>query len=419
LFHKIRKTHVFCRGKKTSVDIKKDPYPAFQLRSYAWSADLSVSILTNFEVLAIYESRKKPKETDRANTELLISYTYKQYVENWNEIANIFSKKAVYDGSLDRFAELSKSKHGTQDVGDEFLKEIEGWRKELAQNIAIRNTNLLEPDINFSVQSTIDRIIFLRMCEDRGIEKYEQLLALLEHDNIYANLCKIFQKCDEKYNSGLFHFKKEKGWSTPPDDISLNLKIDDKVLEHIIKHIYPPKSPYQFSVFKPEILGNVYEQFLGKVIHLTEGHHVRIEDKPEVKKAGGVYYTPEYVVEYIVENTVGKLCTGKTPKQIENLHILDPACGSGSFLLGAYSYLLKYHLEYYTKRKNPHSYKDQIYQGKEKQWFLTTKEKKRILLNNIYGIDIDNQAVEVTKLSLLLKVLEGENKDVSEWQKKL
>jgi len=410
----------FVEAKKPSVDIKKDPYPAFQLRSYAWSADLSVSILTNFEVLAIYESRKKPKETDKANTELLKSYTYKQYVENWSEIANIFSKKAVYDGSLDRFAQSVKSKHGTQDVGDEFLKEIEGWREILARNIAIRNPTLSSVhELNYSVQSTIDRIIFLRMCEDRGIEKYGQLRDLLMNDNIYENLCKIYLQSDEKYNSGLFHFKKEKGRSTPPDDITLKVSIDDNVLSDIIKHIYPPESPYQFSVFKPEILGNVYEQFLGKIIHLTEGHRAKIEEKPETKKAGGIYYTPEYVVDYIVKNTVGKFCEGKTPKQIEKLHILDPACGSGSFLLGAYSYLLKYILDYYSKRKNPQSYKDQIYQGKDGQWFLTTKEKKRILLNNIYGIDIDSQAVEVTKLSLLLKVLEGENRDIREWQKKL
>jgi len=201
--------------------------------------------------------------------------------------------------------------------------------------------------------------------------------------------------------------------------MTLKLIINDKVLKDLIKHIYYPESPYEFSVLRPEILGNVYEQFLGKVIRLTEGHRAKVEEKPEVKKAGGVYYTPEYIVEYIVKNTVGKLCEGKTPKQIGNLHFLDPACGSGSFLLGAYSYLLEYHLNYYTNRKNPKSYKEQIYQRKDGQWLLTIKEKKRILLNNIFGVDIDSQAVEVTKLSLLLKVLEGESRDIFEKQQKL
>ena len=176
-----------------------------------------------------------------------------------------------------------------------------------------------------------------------------------------------------------------------------------------------------------DILGHVYEQFLGKVIRLTEGHRAKVEEKPEVRKAGGVYYTPTYIVDYIVKNTVGKLCEGKTPRQISSLRILDPACGSGSFLLGAYQYLLDYHRDWYIthnpKNKNVTQgfspAPREIYQGRGGQWYLTTQEKKRILLNNIYGVDIDPQAVEVTKLSLLLKVLEGENQDTLERQMKL
>ena len=159
-----------------------------------------------------------------------------------------------------------------------------------------------------------------------------------------------------------------------------------------------------------DILGTVYEQFLGKVIRLTAGHRAIVEEKPEVKKAGGVYYTPGYIVDYIVKNTVGKLSEGKSPKQIEKLSILDPACGSGSFLVGAFSCLLDYHRDWYLN-DGPQKHTKEIYQGTGGQSVLTTQEKKRILLNNIYGVDIDSQAVEVTKLSLLLKVLEGENQD--------
>lgn len=409
----------FVEAKKPSVFIKMDTHPAYQLRRYAWSAKLPLSILTDFEEFAVYESRKKPKKDDKASTERIMYLTYEDYIDKWDEIYNIFSKEAILKGSFDRFIETAKKKRGTAEVDDEFLKEIEGWRDELARNIALRNSMITVRELNYSVQRTIDRIIFLRMCEDRGIESYGQLNGLLEKRNIYLGLCEIFNKADEKYNSGLFHFKKERGRTTLPDNITLNLTIDDKVLVNIIKHLYYPDSPYEFSVLSPEILGNVYEQFLGKVIRLTPGHRAKIEAKPEVKKAGGVYYTPQYVVDYIVEFTVKSLCKGNTPNQISKYRILDPACGSGSFLLGAYSELLEYHLEYYTNRKNPKSFKDKVYQGKHGEWFLTIKEKKRILLNNIYGVDIDEQAVEVTKLSLLLKVLEGENKDVIEKQQKL
>lgn len=409
----------FVETKKPSVNIKKDANPAYQLRRYAWSSQLPLSILTNFEELVLYESRQRPHVSDKSSTERIKSISFKEYSDRWDEIYSIFSYEAVKQGSFDRFVESTKKKRGTQEFDDEFLKEIEEWRERLAKNIALLNPNLTVRELNYSIQRTIDRIIFLRMCEDRGIEKYELLRSIGEKDNIYGNLCSIFKKADEKYNSGLFHFKEERNRVTLPDEITLNLIIDDKVLKNIFRHLYYPNSPYEFSVMSSEILGNVYEQFLGKIIRLTESHRAKIEEKPEVKKAGGVYYTPKYIVDYIVVNTVGKLCKGKTAQQISKLRFLDPACGSGSFLLGVYSYLLQYHLDYYTSKKNPKRYKDQIYRKKDEEWNLTIKEKKRILLNNIFGVDIDSQAVEVTKLSLLLKVLEGESKDVFEKQQKL
>jgi hypothetical protein len=121
-----------------------------------------------------------------------------------------------------------------------------------------------------------------------------------------------------------------------------------------------------------------------------------------------VYYTPQYIVDYIVANTVGKLLEGKTPRQAEKLRVLDPACGSGSFLIGAYQFLIDWHVQQYVAA-GPQKHKKQLYQAASGEWKLTPAERKRILLNNIYGVDLDAQAVEVTKLSLCLKMLEGEN----------
>ncbi|OYV67642.1 MAG: hypothetical protein B7Z74_09385 [Deltaproteobacteria bacterium 21-66-5] len=95
----------------------------------------------------------------------------------------------------------------------------------------------------------------------------------------------------------------------------VGVSLDDKPLKEIIRGLYYPDSPYEFSVLPAEILGQVYEQFLGKVIRLTAGgHRAVVEDKPEVKKAGGVFYTPAYIVDYIVRETVGKLVEGNTPR---------------------------------------------------------------------------------------------------------
>ena len=384
----------FVEAKKPSVNLKDEPAAAFQIRRYAWSAKLPLSIITDFEEFAVYDCRIKPDQNDKADKARIIYYTYRQYADKWDEIAAVFSKDAILKGSFDKYAESSKAKRGTSEVDSAILTEIESWRDALARNIAFRNTISVR-ELNDAVQRTIDRIIFLRIAEDRGIEDYGALRSLCNGNNTYPRLQELFYKADDRYNSGLFHFRHEKDEAEPPDNLTPKLTIDDKPLKEILQSLYYPDSPYEFSVLPADILGQVYEQFLGKVIRLTSDHRAVVEDKPEVKKAGGVFYTPTYIVDYIVKNTVGKLLEGKTPKTAEKLRILDPACGSGSFLLGAYQCLLDWHLKWYTEN-NPEKYakakKPILYQGQGGAWHLTTAERKRILLNNIYGVDIDIQA---------------------------
>jgi len=412
----------FVEAKKPSVNIDDNSDAAFQLRRYAWSAKLPLGILTNFKEFAIYDCRVKPEKDDKASTARICYFIYKDYPQQWDYLVSVFSKESVLKGSFDKYAELGKSKRGSAAVDDAFLEEIESWRSELARKIAIRNPKLTTRELNFAVQRTIDRIIFLRICEDRGMEQYGKLQSLMNGVNVYRRLFQLFQYADARYNSGLFHFSKERNRQEEPDNLTPSLNIDDESIKDIIKRLYYPESPYEFSVLSADILGQVYEQFLGKVIRLTEGHHAKIEEKPEVRKAGGIYYTPTYIVDYIVKNTVSKLVEGKTPKQVSKLRILDPACGSGSFLIGAYQYLLDWHLDWYIQdgaEKYIKAAKPILYQAQGGNYRLTTYERKRILLNNIYGVDIDPQAVEVTKLSLLLKVLEGENSQTLDVQFKL
>jgi type I restriction-modification system DNA methylase subunit len=408
----------FLEAKKPSVNLRDDVSAAFQLRRYAWSAKLPLSVLSDFEELAVYDCRVKPDKNDKPSVGRVLFFTYDQYVDRWDELSNIFSREAVLKGSFDKFAESTKLKRGTAEVDTAFLAEIESWRDLLARNFALRNAELSQRDLNFAVQRTIDRLIFLRMCEDRGIENYGQLMTLINGETAYRRLLEIYDHADERYNSGLFHFHAERDRAEPPDELTTRLALDDKPLKEIIRGLYYPDSPYEFSVLPAEILGQVYEQFLGKVIRLTGGHRAVVEDKPEVKKAGGVFYTPAYIVDYIVRETVGKLVEGKTPKQVSKLRVLDPACGSGSFLVGAFQFLLDWHRDWYVEDGTAKHTKV-IYQGPGGQWLLATAEKKRILLNNIYGVDIDGQAVEVTKLSLLLKVLERENRETLERQLRL
>ncbi len=388
----------FVEAKKPSVSVRDDIHPAYQIRRYGWSAKHPISIITDFAEFAIYDCTKKPNPTDKPSVARIKYFTYKDYLKEFDFIWETFSKEQVLKGSFDKFVQSDTHKKGTASVDKDFLESLDRWRTYLAVNISWNNKELEEDEINFAVQQTIDRIIFLRIAEDRGVEPYGNLKHTLEQGNLYSNLFEQFRKADEKYNSGLFDLKK--------DRISETLNIEDKVIKTIINELYYPECPYEFSVLPLEILGSAYEQFLGKVIRITPAHHAKIEDKPEVRKAGGVYYTPQYIVDYIVKNTVGKLIEGKTPNEISKIKIVDPACGSGSFLIGAFQYLLDYHKNYYSNSGKPSKGKKD--NPLTPDGHLTTSEKKKILLNNIFGVDLDINAVEVTKLSLLLKCMEGE-----------
>jgi hypothetical protein len=405
----------FVEAKKPSVNIRDDLVPAFQLRRYAWSARLPLSVLTDFEEFAVYDCRVKPVKTDKASIGRILYLTCSDFLSRWHEIASVFSRDAVLKGSFDAFADSNKDKKGTTEVDVAFLKEMESWRELLARHLALRNPQITQRELNYAVQMILDRILFLRIGEDRGIEPYGRLAALQSGARVYRRLFEIFRQADDRYNSGLFHFRREKDRADPADDLTPDLEIDDKPIKEILSALYYPESPYEFSVLPADLLGQVYERFLGKVIRLTAGHRAVLEEKPEVKKAGGVFYTPTTIVDYIVKNTVGKLLeerSWKPGKSLKDLRIIDPACGSGSFLLGAYQYLLDWYGNRYTDHqpeKWARGRTPALYQTHKGEWRLTASERKRILLHHIYGVDIDSQAVEVTKLSLLLKVLEGES----------
>ena len=389
----------FVEAKKPFVKVKSEIEPAYQVRRYAWSAKLPISILTDFEEFSVYDCTKRPSATDKASVARIKYLAFEEYEKEFDFLWDSFSKEQVRKGSFDCYIKNNRGKRGTATVDDAFLESLDTWRTYLATSISLKNKHLNEEGIGYVVQQTIDRIIFLRIAEDRGVEPYGELAqAMREGGDLYHNLFALFRRADLKYNSGLFDMKK--------DALSEGIIIDNKVVKAIVDELYYPKSPYEFSVLSVEILGSAYEQFLGKRIRIDSAHRARIEEKPEVRKAGGVYYTPQYIVDYIVERTVGDLVKGRTPKEVRELKVLDPACGSGSFLLGAYQYLLDWHKRYYREHAPAKGRKrDEVLRPDGE---LTSAVKKAILTNNIHGVDLDANAVEVTKLSLLLKCMEGE-----------
>jgi hypothetical protein len=407
----------FVEAKKPSVNLRDSATAALQVRRYAWSAKLPISILTDFEEFVVYDCRFEPKAADSAAVARLLYVTVDDYAAKWDQLVALFGREAVSAGSLRSYASALPAHRGTREVDEAFLTDIDSWRAHLAGTLRKSNPSLTARQLNFAVQQTIDRIVFLRICEDRSIEPYGQLRDLADGDDIYKRLAAVFRGADQRYNSGLFHFEVEQDRPEAPDSLTLELQIDDDVLRRILRRLYYPESPYAFNVVPPSVLGQVYEQFLGKTIHISRAGRATIEEKPELKKAGGVYYTPSYVVDYIVAHEIGPRLDRATPKTLSpatgsRLRILDPACGSGSFLIGAYEHLLRWYEQWYVghdpqrwaRGKSP-----RLRQIAPDTWQLTTAERKRILLDHIFGVDVDPQAVEVTKLSLLLKVLEHES----------
>lgn len=385
----------FVEAKKPSVRIAEDDKPAFQLRRYGWSARMPVSVLTNFDKLAIYDCRPLPRRDDNVRVARLQLYSFEEYVTKFDEIYDQLSRDAVYSGQFDETFGVDKEQAGTEPFDQFFLQQIQTWRLRLADNLISRNPTLSEEEINFLVQRLINRIVFLRICEDRELEAYKALQKATTYDELKA----LFIQADKKYNSGLFDFIE--------DTLSLSVNLDDQVLIDIFRELYFPESPYAFSVVEANVLGEIYELFLGQRVSVRDGA-VEIVDKPEVVASSGVVPTPVYIVRAIVQRALAPLCNGKSPDELASLRVADVCCGSGSFLLVAYEYLLDYHLEWYIQ-DGPEHHTEQVYEGQGNRWYLTLAEKQRIIRNNVYGVDIDIQAVEVTRFSLLLKVLEDES----------
>ena len=399
---------IVVEAKKPGVNLKENAEAARQLRRYAWSAEAPVGILTDFEEFAVYDCRERPGATHSAARARIHYLTWEEYEGKWEWLQTHFSPAGITRGCLDRLAADIGARRGVESVGDAFLGEMEKFRDILAREIALRNRELSERELNHAVRLTLDRIIFLRVCEDRGVEKYGQLREAARKDvkDVYAEMLKLFHAADRRYNSGLFYLRRETGRGKP-DALSLRLKINDRPLRDIVSALYPPESPYDFSVVGADILGQAYERFLGKEIRLTNGHSARVEEKPEVRKQGGVYYTPGWVVRHIVNRALGESLRGAAPAR--KFRVLDPACGSGSFLLGAYEFLLDWHLDKYREDPKLHLKAGQIVKDDSGEFRLSLNERRSILTSNLWGVDKDEQAVEVAKLSLMLKCLEGEN----------
>ena len=381
----------FLEAKKPNVKIQSDNEPAKQVRRYGFTAKLKISVLSNFEYLAIYDCSQKVEKDDAVTKSRINIYHYTEYESAFEDIKKQLSNQAVYSGEFDETWKEIEEQLKLSSVDDLFLAHINEWRILLGKEIYSHKSDLSIEELNDIVQSYINSIIFLRVCEDRNLEVYKTLLNFAENDD-FASLIKKFKEADRKYNAGLF-----------------NQPLTDKVISdsssafwEIIKDLYFPESTYSFSVFASDILGNIYEIFLGEQLIVEDGQ-ISLQKKPE-NVDRDIVTTPTFIIQDILRQTVVEHCKDKSDEEILNSSFADIACGSGAFLLETYQLLQDTLVDYYLAND-----KTKLIQTSITNFKLPYSIKRKVLENCIFGIDKDYNAVQACIFGLLLKLLENED----------
>jgi len=387
-------TKMFVEAKRPYVDIINLPGASLQARKYGWNANHSVVILTNFEYLIIYDTTVVPKEDDSCLIALYRKYHCSEYCDKLNEIEGLISRDSVYSGAFDSFfaQELIQETAQKQKVDVHFLNEINRWRVAISNDLYAKDARYLSLEVlNDVVQDFINRIVFLRICEDRNLPLYHKLKdTIADQTRLSKSVSELFKAADRRYNSGLFAGE------------SVVFDLSNAIIADMIEGLYYPQSPYLFSIIESNLLGKIYELFLAEQLVLLPDGTIALSPKKECVNRS-IVTTPDEIVKYMTDKALSRLCDGKTPDEIYQLRVADIACGSGVFLEAAFDYLQNYCIEWYAEN-NPENLIE-IGNGFFK---LPLEEKKKLLCSCIYGIDIDVHAVEVAKFSLLVKLIENE-----------
>lgn len=409
-----------CEAKQPSEDLSRKN--AYQTQRYAFNLGLFPAILSNFKSMQLFFVGGKPDQNEPFP--VYQTWHHSEYKASASELWNLFARESVAAGSLDKIVSNLKKKpmpgkarqgwlwipQRVRTVDEVFLAYIEDQRVALARDLIDQNKGYEWDDatLNECIQRVLDRILFIRICEDRDIDTGKTLEQIqrdwqsieVNRPSLYSMVVSHFTALAVTFNGALFNEGHE----------SEKLKVSDAYLTSIIHELSSEDSDYLFATLPVEILGSVYERFIGKMIGVTKSGKLKPpEYKEAVRKTEGVYYTPRYIVDYIVEQTVGKMLDDKDPKGVSKLRFLDPACGSGSFLIRVFERICEHYIEWF--RQNPNAQRKELcYKDSQGGLHLTTHLKRRIMRENVFGVDLDSQAIEVTMLSLYLKILEGETR---------
>jgi type I restriction-modification system DNA methylase subunit len=395
---------LYIDAKKFDADIKNDSGIAYQVRCYGWSEGFKVSYAFDFEELAIYDCRIRPKDSDEADIARVLYLHHSEYLDKFDTLWEYFSRKAIDTGSLARLLPDDAKPKGSKTLDQDFEENLSSWRKELAKSI-LRYGKIRDADlISAASQRILDRIVFLRICEEFGFEELGTLLEMGQHEDGFWPL--FMEEHDKRYSKVYDGILFPASGEDDPTGVDAHLRswwLKGRVFRDIVETLYFPH-PYRFDVVPIELLGGVYERYLGKRLRVI-GNDVQDEYKLEYQRTKGAVYTPPWVVKRIVEKTLSPLVKEKDPEQLLRLRILDPACGSASFLLGVYDFLADCIVAWAVE--NPSERRRTAYVSETEDGLRVAPRVAYDIINNcIYGVDIDPEAVEVARMSLALRYLE-------------
>lgn len=365
-----------------------------QAINYSWHKGCTWAILTNFESIRIFNAEVKTGHPWLSQFKPTLHCN--EFLDKADDLL-LLSREAFEKGLLDKEAEKWGKKAKKMPIDKQLLDDFTYFRDILSKSVIKLNErkNLSEEELDEAIQRILDRLIFIRNCEDRGLEPMTLIANYREWESrgkghLIKSLRDTFVRFDDNYNSKIF-----------AKHLCDELEVDNEVLHKAIEGLYHTRDgePYDFAIIDADILGTIYEQYLGHILRKTE-KRAKLTENHTHRKQQGIYYTPTMIVSFIVANTIGELLKD-SKVDVEQMKILDPACGSGSFLIKAFDFLNDYY------RTNDEDYKQTRL---DFATGLPFKTKSRILQNNIFGVDLDKQAVEIAQLNLLLKIAEKEQR---------
>src|SRR3989344_381860 len=390
-------------AKKAGVNLSEDE--GRQAVSYAYHRKVKLAMVTNFREIKVYHALTNIKNIDHNLIKFesggYFRFNFEQFVENIDKL--MFLSKESFESKQINKLLPSKIEKASKPIDESILEDLLQYRDWLSKDLKKTRMNLTKEQIDEVVQMLIDRLIFMRSVEDRGLESANFLLGLVDDvrlgrtdKTLWSSLKEQFKTFDKSYNSKLFAegLLEQEGF------------FDEQTLIKVIRGLYfgtkEQQARYMFDEIPGDLLGNIYEQYLGTILQGTE-KRVKLEEESGKRKKMGIYYTPSYIVDYIVRNTVGEYIKNKNIDEILEVKIVDPACGSGSFIVRAFQEVCN---AIENRLKKGEKGKMATFQSFKER--LSFGQKISILTQCIYGIDLDEKAVELAQLNLLLKLLEEE-----------